>query len=97
MTIQRIAEAWARWRAAEAMASAWRESELQEEEAIGLTEEQLAGGAATHIGLLRARQTWLETLVQGVDYRSQRDLAWVRLMQEAGALDLTPAALNHEK
>jgi outer membrane protein len=92
MTTQRIAEAWAHWRAAEAMALAWRESELQEEEAIQLTEQQLAGGAATQVGLLRARQAWLDTLLQGVDYRAQRDLAWVRLMQEAGALSLEPSA-----
>jgi len=95
MTTQRIAEAWARWLAAEAMALAWRESERQEEEAVKLTEEQLAGGGATQVGLLRAKQTWLETQAQGVDYRSQRDVAWVRLMQEAGALTLTPASSNN--
>lgn len=97
MTVQRMAEAWARWRAAEAMAQAWRESERQEEEAVKLTGEQLAGGATTQVGLLRAKQTWLETLVQGVDYRSQQDVAWVRLLQEAGALTLTSASLNNEK
>jgi len=95
MTTQRIAEAWARWRAAEAMALAWRESERQEEEAVKLTGEQLAGGGATQVGLLRAKQTWLETLVQGADYRSQRDVAWVRLMQEAGSLTLPPALPNN--
>ncbi|MFZ4535299.1 TolC family protein [Propionivibrio sp.] len=92
MTIQRIAETWARWRAAEAMSLAWRESELQEEEAIMLVEQQVTGGGATEVGLLRARQAWLEIVVQGVDYRSQRDVAWVRLMQEAGALELTPVS-----
>lgn len=95
MTMQRIAEAWARWRAAEAMADAWRESERQEEEAVKLAAEQLAGGAATQVALLRTQQTWLETLVQGADYRSQRDVAWVRLMQEVGALDPARESVNN--
>lgn len=90
MTSQRIDEAWAQWQAAGLMALAWRESELQEEETIRLTEQQLAGGAATQVGLLRAQQNWLDTLLQGVDYRAQRDLAWVRLLHEAGALSLEP-------
>jgi outer membrane protein TolC len=97
MTVQRVAEAWVRWRAADAMALAWRESEHQEEEAVKLTAEQLAGGATTQLGFLRAKQAWLETLVQGVDYRAQQDLAWVRLLQEAGALGLAPTLIKSKE
>ncbi len=95
MVTQRISEAWAHWRASEAMALAWRESEQQDEELIHLTEQQLAGGAATQLVLLRAMQTWLETVLQGVDYRSQRDVAWVRLLLESGVLTL--ASLEHKQ
>lgn len=97
MTAQRIAEAWAHWRAAEAMALAWRESEQQDEQAVHLTEMQLAGGAATQLVLLRARQTWLETVLQGGDYRSQRDVAWVRLLLESGGLTLASIEHNQDK
>lgn len=92
MTGQRVAEAWVRWQGAQAIALAWQESVQQEAEAVGLTQEQLAAGAATQLVLLRAQQTWLEAMLQSADYAQQRDLAWVRLLQEAGALGLTHPA-----
>lgn len=88
MTRQRIAEAWERWQAAEAMVSTWADAERQEDESVALVETQLTAGGTTLFGLLRARQTRLETRLQGAEYRAQRELAWIKLLQEAGALTL---------
>ena len=90
MTLERVSEAWTRWQAAQLMAQAWQESEREEEESVKLTSQQLAGGATTQIGLFKAWQTLLETRLQGVDHRAQQDLAWLRLLHEAGALALPP-------
>lgn len=86
MTRQRTADALARWQAAEAMVTAWAESERQEDESVALAEAQLADGGTTLFGVLRARQSRLEALLQGVDYRLERERAWITLMQEVGAL-----------
>lgn len=88
MALQRVAEAFARWQAADAMAAAFEDAEREETEGVALTEELLAGGGTTRFGLLKARQSLLETKLQTVDYRSQRSLAWIKLVQEAGALVL---------
>lgn len=92
-TRQRLADAWNRWKSSVTLTQAWRLSEQEEATTVQLSEEQLAGGVNTEIGVLRVRQSWLETRLQGVDYRTQKQIAWVRLMQEAGALPtLAPAA-----
>ena len=92
-TSQRLADAWNRWKSAATLAQAWRASEQDEAATVQLSEEQLVGGAHTEMGVLRVRQSWLETRLQGVDYRTQKQIAWVRLMQETGVLPtLAPSA-----
>lgn len=89
MTRQHVAEAYRRWQAGETMVEAWQDSERQEAESVALIEAQLADGGATQFALLRARQARLEALLQGVDYRLQREQAWIRLLQEIGVLTVS--------
>lgn len=93
MTRQRVTDAWEHWRAADDMVQAWAESEREEQESVSLVAAQLAVGGTTRFGLLRAQQSQLETQLQGVEYRSQRELALIRLLLEAGAL--TPGGSPH--
>ncbi|WP_187292326.1 TolC family protein [Candidatus Symbiobacter mobilis] len=96
MLDQRLAEAWEQWRASESAAASWREAEQQDAAALTLMEEQVQGGATTHLVWLRAQQNALENRVQGVEATWQSRLAWVRLLQEAGALTVSQATPAQE-
>ena len=88
ITRQRVAEAWEQLQASNTMVQAWDTAEKQEAEGIALTEKQLVSGGATQIVLLKLRQSLLETQIQGVQYRAQKQLAWITLLNEAGVLTL---------
>nr|VFJ58757.1 MAG: Outer membrane protein TolC [Candidatus Kentron sp. DK] len=87
-TEQQVRELWARWQALQSTCISWELSVAEQSSTLGLTRQQMAGGGATSIDVLRAKAILLESRIQGVERRMERDRVRLRLLSKIGLLIL---------
>ncbi len=85
---QELQEVWSRWKSAIRMVLMLQTANEQGQQIVDAIQVQLASGANTVLVELSARLAVIETQLQEINEKKQRDLALVTLLQQMGYLVL---------